>query len=162
MEEIAPGSILQRMYLKKRINKSRYKTFCDIGSGNGYVSNILLKMGMKGCGFDLNESACRNNEFKNLEFIKSGRYFVKAANFFNESIENKFDIIISSMVIEHLSDEEINTYLSGNRNVKYKISFSAYYKIFLNEIVLYPFFFLQRIFKSESNSMVIYCEFRLS
>jgi len=252
MEEIAPGSILQRMYLKNRLRRGRYKTFCEIGSGNGYVASILLENGMIGKGFDLNKDACKNNTTKNKSFIEDGIYSVKNGNFFNEPIDEKFDIIISSMVIEHLNENEVRSYfenckkylnkrgkiivlvpacmtywgiedeiaghykryefsdfqqiaaahslkivdiagltyplsniffsisnylvkkneafkknlsmqeqtvLSGNRNVKFKTSFPKYYKLFLNEVVMYPFYILQRIFKNNSNSMVIYCEF---
>ena len=67
--EIAPGSILQRMHLKKRLMEFSPKNFCEIGSGNGYISNILLNQGLTGVGYDLNASACENNRLLNAEFI---------------------------------------------------------------------------------------------
>ena len=67
--EIAPGSILQRMHIKSRLKTFSPKTFCEIGSGNGYISNLLLKQGLTGVGYDLNDSACENNRALNINFI---------------------------------------------------------------------------------------------
>ncbi len=61
MRVLPPGSILQNLYLKERIRKSNWKNFIEIGSGNGFLSNILLQNGLFGKGFDLNSSACENN-----------------------------------------------------------------------------------------------------
>jgi SAM-dependent methyltransferase len=251
MDEIAPGSILQRMYFKKRIRKASFKTFCEIGAGNGVLSELLLKSGLQGRGYDLNESACRNNENRNKHFIGQGKYKVICGDFLSSPPEEKFDMIISAMVIEHLDDADVKKYfevckqhlnpggriivfvpasqkywgiedeiaghfrryefadfkiiasvhslqindlhgltfpvsnilfslsnylvktneggkrklsmheqtvLSGNRNVKFKTSFPFIFKLVLNEVVLYPFYILQRIFKKHPSSMVIYCE----
>jgi 2-polyprenyl-3-methyl-5-hydroxy-6-metoxy-1,4-benzoquinol methylase len=251
MEEIAPGSILQRMYFKRRIRKKEYKTFCEIGSGNGILSEFLLKSGLAGRGYDLNKSACDNNELRNKAFIHQGSYSVKCDDVLSNPPPEKFDMIISSMVIEHLTDADVEKYfkmckehlnpdgriivfvpasqrywgiedeiaghfrryefddfkkiaaantleindlcgltfplsnilfpvsnylvkksesskrslskqeqtiLSGNREVKFKTTYPTVLKIFLNEMVLYPLYLLQRIFKNHSSSMVIYCE----
>src|SRR5688572_13561406 len=251
MDEIAPGSILQRMYFKKRLRKTSYKTFCEIGSGNGILSELLLKLGLQGRGYDLNESACVNNTNRNKNFIHRGKYRVICGDFLLSPPPEKFDIIISAMVIEHLNDVDVKKYfevckghlnkdgriivlvpasqkywgiedeiaghfkryefddikkiasehhlriidlcgltfplsnillrlsnylvrnsegskknltmqeqtiLSGNRAVKFKTFFPKFFKVILNDIVLYPFYLLQRIYKSHTSSMVIYCE----
>ncbi|NIK73603.1 2-polyprenyl-3-methyl-5-hydroxy-6-metoxy-1,4-benzoquinol methylase [Thermonema lapsum] len=63
---LPPGNILQNLYLRERLefySKSlSEKKFLEIGSGKGYVSSVFLKMGWKGIGIDLNESACENNK----------------------------------------------------------------------------------------------------
>ena len=252
MQEIAPGAILQRMYLKHRLKKLNHlSAFCEVGSGNGHVSRLLLKLGLRGTGIDLNESACRNNRILNKKKIESNQYKVIQGNFFDTAFNEKFDIIISSMVIEHFEPElvseffkksmqllsqhgtiitivpsgmkhwgveddvaghvkrydfedfekisrehklsvrhiagltyplsnillkisnyivgknekdkenltmEHRTVLSGNRNVKYKTHFPAFFKIFLNDFALLPFYILQCLFKGNRNSLVIYCE----
>lgn len=251
MNDIAPGSILQLMYFKRRIRKKKYKTFCEIGSGIGALSELLLKSGLTGRGYDLNKSACNNNEKRNLSYIHRGNYTVRCEDFLVNPPAEKFDLIISAMVIEHLSDEDVKRYFeickehlnlngriilfvpasqkywgiedeiaghfrryefedfgkiasahslrihdlcgltfplsnilfplsnymvrkseaqkknltmqqqtiqSGNRNVKFKTSFPLLLKLILNEVALYPFYLLQRIFKNHSSSMVIYCE----
>ncbi len=255
MEEIAPGSILQRMYLKHRLKGRNYKTFCEIGGGNGEISSILLKAGLTGKGFDLNNEACKNNAEKNKKFIADKNYSVVHGNIFDQPITEKFDILISSMVIEHLDDTEVQKYfenckkylntngsiivfvpsgmkfwgvedeiaghfrryeyddfkqlaekhalkikdlagltfpvsnillslsnmlvsknenykknlsmqertvLSGNRNVKYKTSFPSVFKLVLNEIVMYPFYILQNMNRTNPKCMVIYCELGLN
>jgi SAM-dependent methyltransferase len=251
MSELAPGSILQKMYLKNRIAKNKYSNFCEVGSGNGFLSKLLLDNGLSGIGFDLNTSACANNQAFNKTYISEGKYEVSNQNFFDYKTDKKFDIIMSCMVIEHLDDKEVQNYfekckdllskngkiivfvpaskkywgiedeiaghyrryefqdfkqlsqehrlriadlcgltypisnilfpisnylinkqegykkqlamqeqtvLSGNRDVKFKTSYPPIFRLFLNEIVLYPLYILQRIFKNNENAMVIYCE----
>ncbi|MGZ3861854.1 MAG: class I SAM-dependent methyltransferase [Bacteroidia bacterium] len=254
MAEIAPGSILQRMYFKRRITPAQYRTFCEIGSGNGILSNILLQKGLTGVGYDLNESACKNNNELNKDFIGNNKYKVYNENFITDSSENKYDLIYSCMVIEHLDEETVNRYFeackkklnaggtilvlvpsamkywgiedeiaghfkryefedlrkiadqhglkindlagltypvsnwlfglsnrivskneghkknlsmqeqtvqSGNRGVKFKTEYPWYFKLFLNEITMLPFYWLQRISKNNPKSMVLYCEYKL-
>lgn len=251
MEEIAPGNILQRMYFKSRLKDVRGKRFCEIGPGNGHLSKLMLDAGMTGVGYDLNASACANNEQLNAGYIKSGAYKVVNDNVLTSGITDKFDIILSCMVIEHLNPEDVDAYfnfckrhlnengrivvlvpagmkfwgiedeiaghfkryafddfktiaqnqklkiadlagltyplsnwllglsnflvkknegykkeltlqeqtvLSGNRNVPFKTTFPAVFKLVLNEVVLYPFYLLQLWGKNNANSMVIYCE----
>ncbi len=254
MNEIAPGSILQRMYFKKRIIHNKNKNFCEIGSGNGVLSNLLLQKGLAGIGFDLNQDACVNNEKLNKVHILEKKYQILNDNFITASITQRFDLIFSCMVIEHLDDGQVDEYFmkcknvltnngvitvlvpssmkywgiedeiaghykryefedfykiaikhnlvineitgltypisnwlfkisnkiiskseghkkllsmeeqtiqSGNRGVKFKTIYPWYFKLILNEIVLFPFYILQRMFKNNSKSMVIYCELKL-
>jgi 2-polyprenyl-3-methyl-5-hydroxy-6-metoxy-1,4-benzoquinol methylase len=109
--EIAPGSILQRIYLNERLRHfGDKKNFLEVGAGTGYISNLLLSKGYAGIGFDLNESSCQVNSLLNNKYILEGNYAVCNNNFFDIDKEKKYDIIISSMVIEHLNEEEINKY----------------------------------------------------
>ena len=108
--EIAPGSILQRMHIKRRLKTFSPKTFCEIGSGNGYMSNLLLKQGLTGVGYDLNASACENNRALNVNFVNDEKYAVHHSDFFYEESNQLFDIVLSCMVIEHLSDDVVSNY----------------------------------------------------
>ena len=112
MIEIAPGSILQRMHLKCRLNKFSPKSFCEIGSGNGYISHILLNEGLTGVGYDLNSSACDNNAVLNNEFIKQKKYRLLNTDFLTETDNQLYDIILSCMVIEHLPEDVVNNYFT--------------------------------------------------
>jgi len=249
--DIAPGSILQRMYLKRRLKKTGAETFCEIGGGNGYTAKILLSSGLKGIGYDLNSSACDKNMEMNRIFINKGIYEVRNSDFFKNPGNEKYDIIISCMVIEHFLPEMLENYfkicrshltengrliimvpssmrywgiedeiaghfkryefddfhqiasrwhlriidlagltyplsnwlfslsnrlvkknegykaglemeeqtiLSGNRENKFKSSFPPFFKIILNETVLFPFYILQIINRRNPKSMIIYCE----
>jgi SAM-dependent methyltransferase len=48
---------------------------------------------------------------------------------------------------------------SGNRNVRFKTTFPGVLKLVLNEVVMYPFHVLQKLFSRNRGSMVIYAEF---
>lgn len=110
---LAPGNILQNMYLKSRLRQLQgsKKTFIELGSGNGNISAILLNSGMSGIGFDLSETACDLNRKKNGSYIKDGMYQVEEADFFDYK-GAKVDVIISSHVIEHFPDELLEQYFS--------------------------------------------------
>lgn len=110
--EIAPGSILQRMYLKQRLKALNLsgKRFLEVGAGTGYQSRILLEFGMKGKGLDLNDASCAANAEMNAEFILQKSYSVENTNFFELPETEKYDVIISCMVIEHLSDADVSRY----------------------------------------------------
>jgi len=110
---LAPGNILQNMYLKSRLRQLQgsKKTFIELGSGNGNISAILLNSGMSGIGFDLSETACDLNRKKNGSYIKDGMYQVEEADFFDYK-GAKVDVIISSHVIEHFPDELLDQYFS--------------------------------------------------
>lgn len=115
MKEIAPGYILQRMYLKKRLkafanNKQTPLTFCEIGTGKGGNSGLLLSIGINGVGYELNPESCKVAEQYNRKYIDEKRYSVINADFITAPVSQKFDIIFTSMVIEHLSPQQVNDY----------------------------------------------------
>jgi len=109
---IAPGSILQLMYIRNRMRTLGARTFFDLGAGQGNLSNMLLTMGMSGEGFDLGEEACAANSHLNAEFIEAKKYSVRMESFLKADIREARDVTISSMVIEHLSENEVDEYLS--------------------------------------------------
>lgn len=120
MYNLAPGNILQNMYLKKRIKlllKNKKIKFIELGSGNGNISNILLRFGLEGIGFDLNEEACKINGEINNKYISGGKYKVYNSDFFEYIRDEKINLIISSHVIEHLSDEDLNSYFEKCKDI---------------------------------------------
>jgi len=110
--EISPGSILQRMYLKERLNSfiAPERSFIEIGSGGGALSNLLLESGLNGIGFDLNPDACFKNKILNDNYISTGKYKVLNENFLHLNLNERVDLIISSMVIEHLEQRQLDKY----------------------------------------------------
>lgn len=253
MSERAPGHILQQMHLKNRINQwvRAGMTFIEVGAGNGSNSEIFLKMNLTGIGYDLNENACESNMLRNQKHIDSGSYKVILGDFFNHDEEQKADIILSCMVIEHLPEDVVARYFekcnrilnpggriisfvpssmkhwgveddiaghfkrysfecfdkiardhelqinnlagltyplsnwllpisnkivnkaegykkemtmdeqtvaSGKREVKFKTVYPWYVGVVLNELTMYPFYLMQRIFSKNPNSLVIYSE----
>lgn len=115
---LAPGTILQFIFVRNRLKKlfDKKSKFIEVGSGNGHLSNLLLRNGYNGFGVDLNESACENNKELNREFIQANQYSVYNGDFNNQANEN-FDFLISSMVIEHIPDEALKTFLSNAKRI---------------------------------------------
>lgn len=106
------------MFIIARLKKLGYysKCFIDVGSGNGYLSNLLLNFGFSGVGVDLNQSACTNNKVLNQKFIDAGKYQVINGDF--NTIHNKsFDFLISSMVIEHIDDNNLKKFIENTKRI---------------------------------------------
>ncbi len=113
---LPPGSILQYMYIQRRIRKiSRYianTTFIEIGAGNGYVSNIFLRNGFEGIGVNLNPLACENNRALNQKYVLSSKDCVINGDFLDLPISGSFGIIAACMLIEHLHEEKLALIMS--------------------------------------------------
>ncbi len=77
---------------------------------------------------------------------------------------SNWTLSLSNMIVsKHESkildmSQKDKTVYTGNRNVPYKTNFPAILGLVLNELVLYPFHVLQKVFKTNPNSLVIYCE----
>ena len=112
MNILPPGNILQHIYLKERINKRHLTNFLDIGAGNGYISNELLSIGLTGIGCDLNQEACLNNHKLNASYVSQSKYRIHTGNFLELNTAEKYDLIISSMVIEHLPEDVLKQFLN--------------------------------------------------
>ena len=61
--------------------------------------------------------------------------------------------------LRNLSEQE-RTVLSGDRQVPFKTVYPDFLRIFLNPVVLYPFYILQRLFRNHPDSLVIYAELK--
>ena len=114
----APGTILQFMFIEDRFKKIAFhkKHFIEVGSGNGYLSNLLLNCGFSGVGVDLNQTACFNNNVLNQEFIDLGKYKVINGDF-NTIDDEGFDFLISSMVIEHINDSDLKIFIENAKRI---------------------------------------------
>lgn len=104
--ELAPGSILQQMYLDERLTRRARPpgTFVDLGAGTGGISSVLLARNWHGCGIDLNETACRRNSSTNSPYVSDGSYEVRHGDFLTMGDLARVDLVISSMVLEHLDE----------------------------------------------------------
>jgi cyclopropane fatty-acyl-phospholipid synthase-like methyltransferase len=113
---LAPGHVLQFLYVKQRLNKRGFRTFVEAGAGTGQLSRELLKLGLTGTGFDLNPDACGHNSELNALALAEGRYAVRCEDFLTAEVQ-PVDVIISSMVIEHLTAAEVHAYFSRCRQL---------------------------------------------
>jgi 2-polyprenyl-3-methyl-5-hydroxy-6-metoxy-1,4-benzoquinol methylase len=86
------------------IGKNRQQTILDVGCGNGYLANYLIAKGFNVYGTDASE--------KGIAIAKQShpdRFFVQDLSTGSLPVELsnlKFDVIISTEVIEHLYDPE--------------------------------------------------------
>ena len=88
-----------------------------MGPGGGALSKILLDFGLSGIGIDLNPDACFKNKILNDEYIRNRKYMVVNGDFFNTALDEKVDLIISSMVIEHFKERQLNQYFCKCRKL---------------------------------------------
>lgn len=248
---LPPGTILQLMYLKERLKDLKPGCFLEVGCGIGIISYVLLKAGWSGIGIDLNDRALARASQVNEMYIQRGKYLLLQQDFFELELQDKYDLVISCMVLEHLDDEleilylqktknilslsgriillvpgcpcywgiedeiaghcrrytrselqsklvnagykiskiagltyplsnwlypiseflvkkseynlirknrEEKTKLSGLRNVKFKTNFPSCMKVILNDLTMYPFHILQKLYSDSDSCMVIYAE----
>ena len=114
MYRLAPGHILQRLYLRERLRRRGLRTFVEVGAGAGITCETLLALGMTGSAFDLNAEACDANERLNAAAIRAGRFAVRREDFLAARVD-PVDLVISSMVIEHLVAEDVRKYFARAR-----------------------------------------------
>lgn len=86
----------------QEIKKAHPKSIIDLGCGEGFVENFLLKKGYvaKMTGVDINPSS--------IEYAKKNNpgtdFFV--GDIFNLKIKNNFDLVLMLEVLEHLSQPD--------------------------------------------------------
>lgn len=92
-------------FIQKNIDKINNKKLkvLDIGCGNGNISNQLGELGHLVLGIDISEEAInvakKKNKLINVEF--------KAISAEELTVNEKFDVIVCSEVIEHLNNPEL-------------------------------------------------------
>jgi glycosyltransferase involved in cell wall biosynthesis len=83
-------------------SKSNHRlNIIDLGCGRGWITDALSRYGDV-VGIDLSVSTAEKL-YPNLKFIE--------ANIVTDAIEGKFDVVVSSEVIEHLSSEDQRIYI---------------------------------------------------
>ena len=82
----------------KRVEGKKVRIL-DIGCGNGSLSNLIAQQGYEVVGVEESESGVKiaQQSYPDCEFIAASIY-----DFPYQQLENSFDIIISTEVIEHL------------------------------------------------------------
>ena len=115
--ELAPGTILQQMYLNERLARREMRAgrFLDLGAGTGHASSVLLARGWQGVGIDLNETACAKNSATNQQYVVEGSYEVRHGDFLAMPDLGRADLVVSSMVLEHLEDQATDTFFAVAR-----------------------------------------------
>jgi SAM-dependent methyltransferase len=103
------------MYVRERLRTWSPGRFVEVGVGRGGLSNLLLDLGWSGIGYDLSEDAVAEAGKLNRTQIAQGRYELRAENWLRAKPPDRVDLVISSMLIEHLVDEEEELYFERCR-----------------------------------------------
>ena len=101
------------MYLKERLKKLPNGDFIEVGPGSGEISNLLLSLGWKGSSYDLAFDTIQKLETRFSHQIEDGKYKAVNCDFLSldPNITPKADLIISSMVLEHLDEDLEQRYM---------------------------------------------------
>lgn len=107
MSVLPPGTILQLTYLRERLRDIKPGRFIDIGPGSGEVTGVLLELGWRGVSYDLEPRTVELLKNRFSREILEEQYKAKNEDFFliDAYSEGGVDLIISCMLMEHLSDE---------------------------------------------------------
>ena len=103
---LAPGNILQNMYLERRLKKLRKTTFIELGSGNGNISAMLLNFDYRGAKVDVIISS---HVIEHLSDELLGKYFCKCESFLNRG-GVIVSLVPSSMKYWGIEDETVGHY----------------------------------------------------
>jgi SAM-dependent methyltransferase len=108
----APGTILQHMYIRERLRARPRGTFIEIGTGKGLLTKLLLDLGWRGIGLELNPEAVAAAIELNAEACREQRLEICNADWLSFEPRGQADLVISSMVLEHLDDRSEQLYLA--------------------------------------------------
>lgn len=108
---LAPGVVLQHMHLRERLREHVPGRFIEIGVGRGHLSRVLLDLGWTGTGFDLGADVLEDAARFNREYIDSGAFRLVQGNWLELPDDESVDLVISSMVLEHLENSAETCYL---------------------------------------------------
>lgn len=112
-----PGTILQRLYVRERVRHLPPGRFVEVGVGTGGLSRELLSLGWRGEGWDLNPATAERAAATNVDAVAAGRYVVHAGDWVEAAGDDSADLVVSSMVIEHLTLEREARYFGRCREV---------------------------------------------
>jgi SAM-dependent methyltransferase len=114
---LPPGTILQQMYFKERLRRLRPGSFVDVGAGQGIVSRALLELGWSGSAYDLNSESLAIAAQINRRAVSEGRYRLVEGDWLDDAHAEPVDLIVSSMVVEHLADADESRYFERCRSM---------------------------------------------
>lgn len=107
---LPPGTILQRIYLRKRLRSLEPGRFVHVGTGEGSLSRILLDLGWTGSGWDLNRTALERARALTGPYIESERYELRRGDWLESEPGPPSDLVVSEMLLEHLDEQAERRY----------------------------------------------------
>jgi SAM-dependent methyltransferase len=108
----APGTILQTMHFAERLATMSPGRFAEVGVGEGRLATMLLQRGWSGVGFELDAESIRRATTRTTRWLESGTFSLRHANWLEEPLAPaSADLVLSSMVLEHLDEHDERRYL---------------------------------------------------
>ena len=119
---LPPGTLLQLMYLRERIFHFTSGSFIEIGPGSGEITQLLLDCGWIGSSYDIDPKTIASLSKRFAKEIDERRYLPINQNYIEcKPTPKKVDLVISSMVLEHLDDNaEISFMHKSKKCLKHK------------------------------------------
>jgi SAM-dependent methyltransferase len=114
---LPPGTILQHMYVRERMRRLPPGTFIEVGCGRGTLSKLLLDLGWCGRAYDLNPAAVDAALRLNANAVSEHRYEAHVADWLTIQDDGLANIVVSSMVLEHLTENAEAAYFERARAV---------------------------------------------
>lgn len=113
-----PGTILQHMFFLNRMlrilrsREGRTLRFLEVGPGSGDLCALLISLGCEGVLYEIDAESCvrLNQRFRNA--VERGQLEIKNDDFLNVKPE-RVDLVLSSMVLEHLDTDGESAFLSN-------------------------------------------------
>ena len=120
MDLLPPGTILQLTFLQKRLLKLKLNSFIEVGPGNGNITKLMLDLGMSGTIFEISPEAIQLLEKRFQKEVLEKRLVINSSSFLNFEGQTKVDLVISSMVLEHLSPAEEQRFIMQSEKYLFK------------------------------------------
>jgi phospholipid N-methyltransferase len=115
---LPPGTLLQYMYLRERLQQHAPGRFVEIGPGYGDITALLLSMGWHGIVYELSPESAAHLHTRFAHEIAQNQLIVELGDFVTTvQPAASADLVISSMVIEHLSDDDERAFMMQARHV---------------------------------------------
>ena len=110
---LPPGTLLQLMYLRKRIRQIPPGRFIEIGPGSGEITRMLLDHGWSGFSYDLDAKTIAALRDRFSKEIAEHRLLPINDNYLSmPPMSEKVDLVISCMVMEHLEDDAQSVFMA--------------------------------------------------
>ena len=116
MSTLPPGTILQMMYLKARLQKLRPARFIEVGPGGGEVTRLLLDHGWSGWSFDLDSITIESLRTRFAREILEKRYVPVHDDFLLTALQERVELVVSCMVMEHLTPDAQVEFMNKSAN----------------------------------------------
>jgi SAM-dependent methyltransferase len=109
---LPPGTILQRSYVRKRLRHLSPGQFVEVGLGQGVLTRLLLDLGWSGVGWDLDAEVMRDAATRHASDLRTGRLELHTGDWLTGGADRPVDLVLSSMVLEHLTEEDVSRYFA--------------------------------------------------